>query len=114
MIEIFDNILVIGGKEIILPSSIENVIEFTDVYIVNCGSRADKDYSHINNTFIGICGIEKKDGIIKWEFSTHSYPIHIRKVLYNNEEVLNVRIEDTIYIINVQNGNVILKTPTKG
>jgi hypothetical protein len=108
MIEIFDNILVIDGKEITLPSSIDSVIEFMDVYVVNCTSCHS-----IENKFVGIYGVKKKEGI-KWKFLIQSCPIHIRKVLYNNEEVLNVRIEDIIYMINVQNGNVILKSPTKG
>jgi hypothetical protein len=108
--KISDNILIVKNKKIVFPSSINTFIEFDDVYIISYCPRTDKEY--IDKDISGICGIEKEKGVIKWKISIQ--PLSMRKVIYNNQEVLNTRIDDVIYIIDVQNGNIIFKTQTKG
>jgi hypothetical protein len=108
--EILDNILIVKNKKIVFPSSINNFIEFNDVYVINYCPHSDEEY--LDKDISGICGIEKEKGIIIWEISTN--PLSMGRVTYNNQEVLNIRVDDVIYIIDVRDGSVIFKTQTKG
>lgn len=111
MFKVFKNKLIIGDKEIEFNCFIEKTIEFTKTIVVSYYPQTDDEFYN-KNIHGGVSGVNKEKGEVKWSITEN--PLSMRKVYYNEKEVLNMRINDVVYIIDPDDGIEIYETPTKG
>jgi hypothetical protein len=110
MIKAIKDKLFIGNNEIKFTYPIEKVVEFENCVVVSYWPQTDSEYS--SDISGGLCCFNKNSKGVKWSISKN--PLSIRKVDFNGQKALNIRIDDIIQIINPNTGEVLFETPTKG